>query len=141
MYWGESSRSAYQRGREHQKEIDDGSISHPLVAHFWDQHNGEKQQVIMRIITKHRTALDRQVSESARINECMRSTDTDTCLNLKTEWGGSKVPDLGVTIPKGTATTRLKNSLCRKISEGKLGSMDTESADMRAKELYIAHQI
>ena len=31
-YYGESSRSTYQRGNEHVKEIENGVLSHPLVG-------------------------------------------------------------------------------------------------------------
>ena len=38
QYWGESSRSAFQRGGEHEAEIQMGKISHPMVQHFWEEH-------------------------------------------------------------------------------------------------------
>ena len=36
QYWGESSRSAYQRGREHGRDISQGKLAHPMVLHFWE---------------------------------------------------------------------------------------------------------
>ena len=47
-YYGESSRSAFQRGIEHNKEIENGVLSHPLVAHFWEDHGGSPQDILMR---------------------------------------------------------------------------------------------
>ena len=40
QYWGESLRSPYQRGIEHEKEIRAGKIAHPMVQYFWEQHEG-----------------------------------------------------------------------------------------------------
>ena len=42
VYYGESARSGYQRGKEHSKEIEDGVLAHPLVSHFWEEHSGRK---------------------------------------------------------------------------------------------------
>ena len=62
-YYGETSRSAYQRGAEHQKEVKEGILSHPLVLHFWEEHQGRRQPLMMRVISAHLTPLDRQVTE------------------------------------------------------------------------------
>ena len=42
LYFGETSRSGYQRAVEHKKEIDNGAATHPLVIHFCEDHNGRK---------------------------------------------------------------------------------------------------
>ena len=77
-------------------------MSHPLVIHFWEEHEGQQQQIIMRVVSKHVTALDRQVMESVRINTDMQTEDE--CLNLKSEWGGSKIPNVNVNNPNGMAS-------------------------------------
>ena len=103
-YYGESSRSAYQRGVEHQKEISDGVLAHPMVGHFWEEHRGIQQGVLMRILSVHITPLDRQIQESNNIMEAMRAPAE--CLNHKTEWGGSKIPTMTVNTPKGVSRTQ-----------------------------------
>ena len=55
----------------------------------------------MRVLSRHMTPLDRQVTES--LNILKASKVPEECLNLKSEWGGSKLPDLQVTRPKGTS--------------------------------------
>ena len=60
-YVGETSRSTYQRGREHQKEVDEAKRSHPLVSHFQKVHQGNKQIILMRTVRETRTAMERQV--------------------------------------------------------------------------------
>ena len=82
-YHGETSRSAYQRGAEHQKEVEEGVLSHPLVLHFWEEHQGRRQPLMMRVISAHLTPLDRQVTES--INILASNQNESESLNLKTE--------------------------------------------------------
>ena len=83
MYIGETSRSAYQRGREHQEEVDLAKKSHPLVIHFQECHQGQQQQLLMRTVKVARTALERQVWESVHIDRL--SDQGEACLNLKCE--------------------------------------------------------
>ena len=74
--------------------------THPLVIHFREEHNGQEQEVLMRILSSQMTPLDRQVKESLNILRASRVPEE--CLNLKSEWGGSKLPGLQVSSPKGT---------------------------------------
>ena len=48
--------------------------------------------------------IDCQVMESVWIEEM--ASRTQESLNLKSEWGGSKLPGLHVSKPKGTAKTQ-----------------------------------
>ena len=104
MYLGETSRSSYQRGREHLKEIQEATPTHPLVIHNIEEHGGETQEILMRTLTTHLSAMERQVQES--LNIIQESKKPGNCLNVKSEWAGSKIPGLQVHLPKGTAATR-----------------------------------
>ena len=66
---GETSRSTYQRGKEHQREILEGMATHPIVIHCKEEHGGEVQPILMRILAAHLMALERQVQESLNILE------------------------------------------------------------------------
>ena len=81
------------------KEIREGVISHPLVLHFWESHSGRRQEVLMRVVSRHLTALDRQITESVNILESGKVPEES--LNSKNEWGGAKIPSLLVSSPKG----------------------------------------
>ena len=65
---------------------------HPLILHFLEAHNGEKQTILMRVMKSARTALERQVWESVCIDRL--SGKEEGCLNLKSEWGLSQAPSL-----------------------------------------------
>ena len=71
------------------------------MAHFHEEHGGESQEILMRVLSKHATPLDRQVKES--LNILKASATPDECLNNKSEWGGSKLPSLVVASAKGTS--------------------------------------
>ena len=101
VYHGESSRSGYQRAQEHQKEVRAGVPTHPLVIHFLEENQGKEQETLFRITTKHQTPLERQIVESVNIEEA--AGRPAECLNLKSEWAGSKLPGLQVLAPKGAA--------------------------------------
>ena len=92
-YIGESSRSPYQRGREHCQEISLGKRTHLLVLHYEEVHQGSEQQILIRVVVNRRTALERQTWESVKIDR-MTETNQTGCLNLKSEWGQSKNPSL-----------------------------------------------
>ena len=99
QYLGETSRSGYQRYLEHLREIKAGQVTHPMVIHFMEEHEGRPQEVLFRLTSKHQTPLDRQVQESVNIEEGAKSPRE--CLNLKNEWAGSKLPGISIQRPKG----------------------------------------
>ena len=82
-YFGESRRSPYPRGNEHAREINEGVGTHPLVIHMREEYSRRQQEVLMRVISKHITPLDRQMRES--LNIIKASKETEECLNLKSE--------------------------------------------------------
>ena len=81
-YIGETSRSPFQRGKEHDQEIKDGKKTHPMTIHFLEAHNGQQQEVLMGVVKKAATALERQVWESVTIDS---QPDPSLCLKLKSE--------------------------------------------------------
>ena len=38
-----------------------------MVQHFWEEHGGKQQEVMMRVLSRHIKALEHQVQESVRI--------------------------------------------------------------------------
>ena len=55
--------------------------------------------VLMRVLGHHIKALERQVHESVLIEKLAEKEEE--CLNLKSEWAGTKIPGLRVSNPKG----------------------------------------
>ena len=94
-------------------EIEDGISTHPMVIHFWEDHHGRRQDCLMRILSGHLTPLDRQTIESINIVEAGKTPGRS--LNLKTEWGGAKIPGILVSQPKGVSKARYEEN---QISSG-----------------------
>ena len=78
---------------EHLREVKEGVISHPIVLHFREEHARRRQQVLMRVVSRHLTALDRQVAESVNILESGKVPEES--LNSKNEWGGQNTSNIG----------------------------------------------
>ena len=94
IYWGETSRSGSQRGAEHYREVVNGVQTHPLVLHYIEEHEGQRQPFLMRITDYHQKAQERQIVESLRIEEGGKALEES--LNLKSEWAASKLPSISV---------------------------------------------
>merc|ERR1712101_22904 len=92
LYVGETSRSPYQRAREHENEIQKAKKSHPMVMHFLEKHEGTEQEILVRTVKETRTALERQAWEAVAIDRAARKPEQ--CLNLKNEWSWSQRPAL-----------------------------------------------
>ena len=97
IYVGESSRSSYQRGKEHLKDVREGVLDHPMVQHFWEEHGGQEQGIMIRVLSRHIKTLEHQVQESVLIEKL--SEVEKECLNLKSEWAGSKISGPRVNNP------------------------------------------
>ena len=72
-------------------------MGHPLVKHAWEEHEGVKPQVIMRIISKHESPMDRQITEAVRISRLFRGDDREN-MNAKAEWGIPRTSTLGMSL-------------------------------------------
>ena len=81
-----------------------GKLAHPMVLHFWEQHEGRKQPILMRVNSRHLDTLERQVRENINIEKCVKVAQE--CLNLQNQWAGSKIPHIRVSKPKGIAFSR-----------------------------------
>ena len=84
VYIGESSRSAYVRGKQHLEAIKEHNKhqSNAYAKHIKDRHEGRKTKFRMNIITYHNTPLERQVREGVEIVRA----DADVVLNSRLDY-------------------------------------------------------
>ena len=66
-YNGETSRSAYTRGKEHCMAVDNGEAGHPVVRPGWEEHKGKISRIVMRILTRHQKPLERPTMDTVKI--------------------------------------------------------------------------
>ena len=67
VYVGESSRSIYERSREHWEGARKGASNNHMVKHQVGEHDNQAPQFAMKVVKHFRSALARQVAEAVRI--------------------------------------------------------------------------
>ena len=69
-YFGESSRSSFLRGLDHQTTLKNKDDSSPLWKHSVEHHNAREDVVYtMKVMRNHPTALTRQIEESVALDK------------------------------------------------------------------------
>ena len=137
-YIGETSRSPYERMSEHMKlfhgqkegDPDTGKASSVLWLHSRDAHGGEMtgDDWKSKIISSHRTALNRQVTEAILIQEIDNEVNL---LNSKNEFGANTLGELAIT--KGGQLVQGNNNK-NKINSSSSSSSSTTKGKKRKIE-------
>ena len=95
-YYGETSRTAYLRGKEHAKGQESKQEDNALLKHDELHHDGDQGLYIMRIVQSHKRAVTRQVQEAVMIdrskaNVIMNSKSrVQWCTNPTNKDGGGR---------------------------------------------------
>ena len=119
-YVGETSRSAFERGEEHDKDLELCRVRSHMLRHVVEQHEGESIGEIdfrMEIVSSHRSAFERQVREAVMIERL----DENYSLNSKLEYSRTVIPKIKIKMgnkeeKENPLVTKEKNSK-EKISE------------------------
>ena len=92
IYVGESSRTLYERSREHQKDWESRKEKSHIAKHQGAAHKeGEEPDFIIKPVRFYKTALSRQIGEAVRIR---RRGGAGAILNSKSEYSRCKIPRL-----------------------------------------------
>ena len=90
---GESSRSLYERGKEHWRNFKAGMEDNHIKKHHVIHHGGEgTPRFHLKPVMFHQTALSRQISEAVRIERW----GEDLVLNSKTEFNRCRISRLTI---------------------------------------------
>ena len=89
-YTGETSRSLFERVREHKEDADKMDKESHMVKHWFLEHPEEEDlpKFVFRMVGKYGDCLTRQVKEAVRIQ------NRPGTLNSKGEFGGGRIPRL-----------------------------------------------
>ena len=95
IYIGETNRSVFERGLEHQNDVVACKTSSHILRHLLDQHEEEETEwetirFGMKIIRNTRTAFERQILESVEIQKAR----SQNILNNKSEYNRCALPRL-----------------------------------------------
>ena len=93
IYQGETSYSAFTRGREHLQKFERRDPKSMLYNHCQNEHQGNIVKFKMDITgTFHRDATLRQISEGVQIER----TKPDRLMNTRSEWNSSLIPQCNI---------------------------------------------
>ena len=95
-YIGETNRSPYERGVEHQNDVGACKTSSHMLRHLIDVHEAEEEdwdqiKFGMRIVKSTQSAFERQIMESVEIQKARK---TSYILNAKSEYNRCALPRL-----------------------------------------------
>ena len=79
QYVGESARSTYEIAKEHMDGYKQGKEENHIVKHNMRDHPEEEVTFKMKVLAKHRSAFERQVTEAV----LMEMKEKDKLLNAK----------------------------------------------------------
>ena len=87
-YTGMTGQTLHARQREHMNDVEKMNTNNALVKHIMKDHNesNEVPRFSMKIITKHRTNLDRCIMEGLLIEK----VEERNRINCKTEWSKTR---------------------------------------------------
>ena len=97
VYTGMTSRTAFERGREHLEGLEKGNSENALYKHKSDHHLGQEVEFSMKVVRKHYKAICRTVHEAVRINRQSLCSSL-VSMNSKSEFNVGNLPRL--TIPQ-----------------------------------------
>ena len=101
-YYGESARTCFERGQEHQKDYQNAKEDSHMAKHWLEDHPGEERpNFAMKVARTHKSALVRQVHEAVLI-EMANENEEVNVLNSRGEYNRCQLPRLGVMM--GTTT-------------------------------------
>ena len=120
MYIGETGRSAMERGREHQKDLEFFRTKSHMLKHVVDVHEDIDPAAVefrMKVISQHTSAFERQITEAVQI----RRNAGPFLLNSKLEYNRCFIPTIIVKKDekpeKVDAKTEKETDIVKKIQE------------------------
>ena len=122
-YIGESSRSGYERFKQHREDFNNLNPGSHMLKHYLQCHQNIKmEEMVMqpRIIKTYRSSFEREIGESVWINAAIK--EGIELLNSKNEYNRCSIPRLGLTLDKEQKIEEYKDKqaeleIKRKINE------------------------
>ena len=100
-YIGETSRSAYERLKEHYRDFENISVKSHMLKHYIDKHKDipmKEMRFGVKVLRTYRSAFERQIGESVYINNNLKQGTI--MMNSKNEYNRCIIPRLGLELDK-----------------------------------------
>ena len=123
-YIGETSRSGYERLREHWRQFKDFSTESHILKHYLNCHTDikiEEMRMTFRIIGTYRSSFERQIGESIQINHNLLKGVN--LLNSRNEYSRCRIPRIGLDREKLDYIEEYKEALEEKKMKEKIENM------------------
>ena len=123
-YIGESSRSGYERSKEHWDDFENLNPRSHILKHYLDKHQDipmNKLNMRMKILKKYKSPFERQIGESVHINH---NLETETILlNSKNEYNRCSIPRLALSGVKEDEIDEYENEQLEKEIKRKISML------------------
>ena len=103
-YIGETSRSAYERLKEHYKDFENISVKSHMLKHYFEKHKDIEMKDMrfdVKVLRSYHSAFERQIGESVYINHNLKKGTV--MMNSKNEYNRCIIPRLGFELDKDEA--------------------------------------
>ena len=99
-YWGETARTAFERGEEHLEGLRNKYEKNSLWKHSVLYHEGtlDKGDLVMKVVERHKSPLSRQIHEGVELE----MNSAGIILNSKAEWNHSKISRIRIKVGEET---------------------------------------
>ena len=100
-YVGETSRSGYERIKEHYKDLENLSAQSHMLKHYIEKHKDikiEEMKFRVKILKSYTSAFERQIAESVWIDNYLKQRVI--LINSKNEYNRCIIPRLGIDLNK-----------------------------------------
>ena len=131
IYVGETSRSLFERAKEHWAGMKGGATKNHMIKHVTLEHDGREPKFVLKLIRQFKSALARQVAEAVRIR---RRGGEGGILNSKGEFNRCHIPRLRVE-EVDTENLELADKEVREQEMITLREQDDEWERKRVREL------
>ena len=124
QYFGESARTGFERGQEHQNDYSKNQEDSHMLKHWQEDHSGEEKPAFsMQVLRGHKSAFVRQIHEAVLIE-----MNVETILNSKGEYNRCQLPRLGVKMGERDAQEK---SMQAEMNEAEIFSCIKDSSKRR----------
>ena len=115
FYLGESSRTAFERGVEHNGDFETEKEDSHMFKHQIIEHGDLERKVkfSMKVLRSHKSAFHRQIHEAVIIE----MNETKNLLNSKSEYSRCRIPRLSVMIGENEVKNKSDKEKREKIGE------------------------
>ena len=131
IYTGQTSRTGYERGKEHFIGLQKKNENNPLFKHASESHDNKDVQFRMKVVKRHFSAMSRLIHESVVIEQNSKNSSI-AVLNSCMEHSKYVIPRLTLDDDDDRNRDRLQEKESFLVDDGKVGQAQNVVAGSEA---------